>query len=128
VPDEVIDQSVHSDQANDTMDPEEIKRIEEGWTRGCDPDDAEAVARAAEESRMANLGTTGGVSLPYHPIATGGNDVGEVEQAPEQGEIAGAAAAREAEKVAQSPRVAPATPLATAGRDPEPDAAPDADA
>lgn len=112
--DEVVDQSQKMDPKDDAVDWDAVRAAESNWVRGCDPDDAEAVAKAAEISRMANLGSTGGVSLPYHPIATGGNqDADIVADAETQAEIEGAARARENEKIEQSPQVAPATPLAT---------------
>jgi hypothetical protein len=87
----------------------------ESWTRGCDPDDPEAVAAALEEGRhAANFGSTGGVVLPYHPCATGGNQgANYVADAGIVAAIDAEGAARNVEKGIQSVQIAAPTPLAT---------------
>lgn len=79
------------------------EEIEKGWSRGADPEDAEAVAAAQQQARLANLGSTGSTAQYDAPPATGGAEARDVaDVAAEQAEIRGAAAAREAQKVEQT--------------------------
>lgn len=112
---EVEDQSKKMDPADDIVSPKEVERIETGWKRGAELDDAEGIAAAEEEARLANMGSTG--TTGYAAVPDSDVSVGEV--AAEAAAIRQAAIERNLEKVEQSGPTAEHTAVPAEGADSE---------